>query len=108
MKPLSEQPIGWLRTGTIAVAFTCGLVCAVRGADLNEAAASIPADDLMRHIRPLASDEFAGRAPRTKGEQLTAGYITDEFPRMGLKHGIPDGIYVQRLPFDGCTAPAYI
>ena len=54
MKPLSEQPIGWLRTGTIAVAFTCGLVCAVRGADLNEAAASITADDLMRHIRTLA------------------------------------------------------
>ena len=58
----------------------------------------------MRHIRTLASDEFEGRAPGTKGEQLTVGYITDEFQRMGLKPGSPDGTYVQPVPLVGTTA----
>ena len=82
----------------------CHLLCAVRGADLNEAAARITADDLMRHIRTLASDEFEGRAPGTQGEQLTVGYLTGEFQRMGLKPGNPDGTYVQPVPLVGTTA----
>src|SRR5437667_273196 len=38
----------------------------------NKAAlASITSDDLLKHIKTLASDEFEGRAPGTKGEELT-------------------------------------
>ena len=96
--------MAWFRTGTIAVAIACGLACALRGADADEAAASITADDLMRHIRALASDEFEGRAPGTKGEQLTVGYLIGEFQRMGLKPGNPDGTYVQPVPLVGATA----
>src|SRR2546427_180458 len=104
MKPSSEQPISWFRTGTIALTIVCGLVCALRGADADDAAASITSDDLLRHIRTLASDEFEGRAPGTKGEQLTVGYLTAEFQRMGLKPGNPDGTYVQAVPLVGTTA----
>ena len=35
---------------------------------LGPALASISADDMMGHIRVLASDEFEGRAPGTRGE----------------------------------------
>ncbi len=35
----------------------------------NKAAlASITSNDLLKHIKTLASDEFEGRAPGTKGE----------------------------------------
>ncbi len=91
-------------TGAIALAIACRLACALRGAEPDEAAASITADDLMRHIRTLASDDFEGRAPGTKGEQLTVGYLTGEFQRMGLKPGNPDSTYVQAVPLVGTTA----
>ena len=104
MKRSTNIPFSWVRTGTIALAISCGLVCAAKDASEDEAAASITADDLMRHIRKLASDEFEGRAPGTKGEQLTVGYLTAEFERMGLKPGNPDGTYVQAVPLVGATA----
>src|SRR5882724_6961546 len=49
MKSSIEKPMA--RTGAIAVAIACGLVCALRGADEDEAAGGITADDLLRHIR---------------------------------------------------------
>ncbi len=33
------------------------------------------ADDLLRHITVLASDEYEGRAPGTRGEDLTVAYL---------------------------------
>ncbi len=64
---------------------------------------SITSSDLMRHIDRLASDEFEGRAPGTKGEELTVNYLTEEFRKMGLKPGNPDGSYVQAVPLAGYT-----
>ena len=43
--------------------------------------------------RRSSSDEFEGRAPGTKGEDLTVAYLTDEFKKLGLKPGNPDGTY---------------
>ncbi|WNO61271.1 M28 family metallopeptidase [Rheinheimera sp. MMS21-TC3] len=40
---------------------------------------------LAEHIKVLSSDEFEGRAPATKGEELTVAYLEDNFRRMGLK-----------------------
>jgi Zn-dependent M28 family amino/carboxypeptidase len=59
---------------------------------------SITADSLLHHIKILASDEFEGRAPGTRGEQLTVEYLTDQFKKLGLKPGNPDGTYVQDVP----------
>src|SRR6266850_2228366 len=56
---------------------------------------------LLDHIRVLASDEFEGRAPASKGEELTVNYITDQFRKLGLKPGNPDGTYVQKVPLVG-------
>lgn len=71
--------------------------------DLAPALESITADDLARHIRTLASDEFEGRQPGTNGEELTVQYLIDQFRRMGLKPGHPDGTYVQRVGLVGIT-----
>jgi Zn-dependent M28 family amino/carboxypeptidase len=65
---------------------------------------SITSSDLLRHIGVLASDEFEGRAPGSKGEELTVKYLTDEFKKLGLKPGNPDGTYIQNVPLAGFTA----
>jgi Zn-dependent M28 family amino/carboxypeptidase len=71
---------------------------------LDAALSSIKADDLARHIQPLASDEFEGRLPGTKGEDLAVNYIADQLKRLGLKPGNTDGTYFQKVPLVGITA----
>ena len=45
---------------------------------------AISGGDLLKHIKVLASDEYEGRAPGTKGEELTVTYLTDQFARLGF------------------------
>ena len=68
------------------------------------AVASMPkvdAQPILEHIKVLSSDEFEGRAPGTKGEELTVKYIQDQFKTLNLKPGNPDGTYVQKVPLVG-------
>ena len=65
---------------------------------------SITSEDLLRHTRVLASDEFEGRAPGTVGEELTVRYLIEQFKRLGLQPGNPDGTYVQSVPLVGFAA----
>jgi len=68
------------------------------------AVASMPKVDaqaILEHIKVLSSDEFEGRAPGTKGEELTVQYIQDQFKKLNLKPGNPDGTYVQKVPLVG-------
>jgi Zn-dependent M28 family amino/carboxypeptidase len=68
---------------------------------LEPALEAITPDGLLAHIKVLASDEFEGRAPGTKGEELSVSYITDQFKKIGLKPGNPDGSYTQEVPLAG-------
>jgi Zn-dependent M28 family amino/carboxypeptidase len=68
---------------------------------LQPALEAITPDGLLAHIKVLASDEFEGRAPGTKGEELSVKYITDQFKKIGLNPGNPDGAYTQEVPFAG-------
>jgi len=68
---------------------------------LQPALEAITPDGLLAHIKVLASDEFEGRAPGTKGEELSVQYITDQFKQIGLKPGNPDGTYTQEVPLAG-------
>src|SRR6478752_4742112 len=68
---------------------------------LQPALEAITPDGLLAHIKILASDEFEGRAPGTKGEELSINYITDQFKQIGLKPGNPDGSYIQEVPLVG-------
>ena len=61
----------------------------------------ITPDGLLAHIKVLSSDEFEGRAPGTKGEELSIKYISDQFRSIGLKPGNPDGSYTQEVPLAG-------
>jgi Zn-dependent M28 family amino/carboxypeptidase len=68
---------------------------------LEPALEAITPDGLLAHIKVLASDEFEGRAPGTKGEELSVKYIADQFKQIGLKPGNPDGTYMQEVPLAG-------
>ena len=94
----------------LVAAFT--LACASGGArntnsasapdnSVKAAAESVSSDDLLQHIKVLSSDEYEGRGPGTKGEELTVSYLTEQFKRMGLKPGNPDGSYTQKVPLVG-------
>jgi Zn-dependent M28 family amino/carboxypeptidase len=61
----------------------------------------ITPDGLLSHIKILASDEFEGRAPGSKGEELSIKYISEQFKEIGLKPGNPDGTYFQEVPLAG-------
>ena len=53
--------------------------------------------DLSRHIQTLASDEFEGRAPSTKGEEKTIQYLQTEFEKLGLQPGNGESFF-QEVP----------
>ena len=64
--------------------------------DINTAA-------VLTDIKKLSSDEFEGRLPGTKGEQLTVAYLVDQFKAAGLEPGNPDGTWLQKVPLVGLT-----
>src|SRR5690349_7251816 len=68
---------------------------------LKPALDAITADGLLAHIKVLASDEFEGRAPGSKGEELSIKYVADQFKTIGLMPGNPDGTYFQEVPLAG-------
>jgi len=65
---------------------------------------AISGNELRRHVATLASPGFEGRAPGTRGEELTVDYLVAELKRMGLKPGNRDGTYVQEVPLIGIAS----
>jgi Zn-dependent M28 family amino/carboxypeptidase len=68
---------------------------------LEPALEAITPDGLLAHIKVLASNEFEGRAPGTKGEELSVKYIADQFKQIGLTPGNPDGTFMHEVPLAG-------
>jgi len=58
---------------------------------------SITTGDLAEDIAVLSSDEFEGRAPASKGEELTIQFLKAEFEKLGLAPGNRDS-YFQGVP----------
>ena len=88
------------RTGTVLLMLGAGGLAAAQGGKVPV----FTADAVMAHVKVLASDQFEGRAPGTKGEDLTVAYIADQFRAVGLKPGAADGTYMQKVPMVGITA----
>lgn len=108
---MSIHRFGIISAAVLTAAFGCSREQAAPPADagapdLSPALQSITANDLVKHIDRLSSDEFGGRAPGTEGEQLTVRYLTDQFKALGLKPGNPNGSYVQNVSLVGLTAKA--
>lgn len=65
--------------------------------DIQAAYNSINETQLAEHIKTLASDEFEGRAPSSKGEELTLAYLTKHFKALGYEPGNGDSFF-QEVP----------
>jgi len=79
------------------------LSCAGPNGDIVPGLESITSDQLLSHIKVLSSDEFEGRAPGSKGEELTVDYLVNRFTELGLKPGNPNGTFFQDVPLVGFT-----
>src|SRR6266850_4404054 len=64
---------------------------------------SVDPQAVLAHTRVLSSDEYEGRGPGTKGEELTVRYLVDQFKTIGLEPGNSDGTYFQKVPLVGIT-----
>ena len=76
----------------------------VHASDALDAQKVITEELLSKHISTLASYEFEGRAPGTKGEEKTVAYLTESFAAAGLQPGNPDGTWIQKATMTGVTS----
>ncbi len=98
---------GRLRTlpAFLAFALLLGLsACAKKPSPPDAAVQAVTGAAILKHIQVLASDEFEGRAPASKGEERTLRYLEEQFRTFGLEPGNPDGSYLQKVPLVGITA----
>ena len=89
----------YLLAPSLGLLFSCSSAPSAPDAALR----SFSADRILGHIRTLSSDEFEGRGPGSKGEQLTIKYLEDQYRSFGLEPGNPDGTYLQSVPLVGIT-----
>ncbi|WP_137167621.1 M28 family metallopeptidase [Salinimonas lutimaris] len=71
--------------------------------NFDDVYASITAKAIAPPLKKLASDEFEGRLPTTKGEEKTLAYLTDWFEKAGFKPG-NQGSYLQQVELMEITA----
>ena len=62
----------------------------------------IDLDVYREHVKTLASDEFEGRGPLSKGEKKTVEYLVSEYKKLGLKPAFGDS-YTQAVPLAKIT-----
>jgi len=65
-------------------------------APLYRAAATITAEDVARRVGIIADDSMLGRDTPSRGLDMTAQYVADQFRQFGLKPGGDQGSWFQR------------
>ncbi len=85
-------------------ALSIALCASAFAAPQDAALSTISGASMLKQITRLASDEFEGRGPATHGETVTINYLEQEFKKLGLAPGNPDGSYFQRVPLMGVTS----
>lgn len=77
--------------------------CATEKQRLESALESIVAEDISKDVAILASDEFEGRGPASRGEEKTVAFLKEEFQKVGLTPGNGES-YFQEVPMVVITA----
>jgi Zn-dependent M28 family amino/carboxypeptidase len=78
-------------------------------AQTDNAASRITTQEIDAYLRFLSSDLLEGRAPATRGGQIAEEYIATQLQAFGVKPGVGDSSYFQRVPIDVVRAdPASI
>jgi hypothetical protein len=87
-----------MRLLPFALLLTAAPLAAQTSSPLVHAAASITPADVARRIGIIAADSMMGRDTPSRGLELTAKYIADQFKSFGLKPGGDSGTWFQRYP----------
>src|SRR6202140_60586 len=69
-------------------------------AQTDNAASRINPQVIDAHLRFLSSDLLEGRAPATRGGQIAEEYIATQLQAFGVRPGVEDSSYFQRVPID--------
>jgi Zn-dependent M28 family amino/carboxypeptidase len=85
------------------VLFAAAMMSAEKSVTDQKTFQGVSAQEMSDIIKTLSSDEYEGRAPASKGEELSIRYIADLFKKLGLKPGNTDGTYFQKVPMVGQT-----
>jgi len=67
-------------------------------AEVRRAAESITVEYLRHGLYTIADDSMGGRDTPSRGLELTAAYVADEFRKAGLRPGGDNGGWLQRYP----------
>jgi Zn-dependent M28 family amino/carboxypeptidase len=76
---------------------------ATKQENFQEVYTAISGERITEDIKTLASDEFEGRLPTTKGEELTLDYLTSELKKAGVQPG-NNGSFFQEVDLIQITA----
>lgn len=92
-----------VKPAALVACFATWTACPALAEEATAVAARNAASEarLHRDINYLASDTCEGRGPLTRGIDLAADYIVDEFKKSGLKPGNRDGTYFQTFTIPG-------
>jgi hypothetical protein len=85
-----------LRSALFVLFLASPLAAQAPNRSLEQAAATITESDVMRRVGIIAHDSMMGRDTPSKGLDMTAQYVADEFKRFGLKPGGEEGTFFQR------------
>jgi Zn-dependent M28 family amino/carboxypeptidase len=78
-------------------------------AQTDGAPSRISPQEIDAHLRFLSSDLLEGRAPATRGGRIAEEYIATQLQAFGVRPGVGDSSYFQRVPIDVVKAdPATI
>src|SRR6185295_8713514 len=88
-------------TVLLSLVFVSAFFVAGAGAQsTGPTAAGITPEEIGAHLRFLSSDLLEGRAPATRGGRLAEEYIAAQLRTFGVRPGVSDTSYFQRVPID--------
>jgi Zn-dependent M28 family amino/carboxypeptidase len=96
-------------TVLFSVALVSVISASIANAQTDNERSRISTQEIDAHLRFLSSDLLEGRAPATRGGRIAEEYIATQLQAFGVKPGVGDSSYFQRVPIDVVKAdPATI
>lgn len=87
-------------TALLSVALIAIISASRADAQTDGAPSRITPQEIDAHLRFLSSDLLEGRAPATRGGRIAEEYIATQLEAFGIKPGVGDTSYFQRVPID--------
>jgi Zn-dependent M28 family amino/carboxypeptidase len=87
-------------TVLLSVALVSIVSASMADAQTDNERSRISPQEIDAHLRFLSSDLLEGRAPATRGGRIAEEYIATQLQAFGVKPGVGDSSYFQRVPID--------